>query len=183
MPQHSDEQLVIMVLNGNQDAFSILVERYQKQVFSLAYRLGGDYDEARDMAQECFLKIYQELPRYDSSRRFFSWMYRVAQNTCLNLLKKRPKEILAEDEMLQSNRDMLGLDPTESYEQSERSAFIMQAIMDLPDKYRDPVLLKYIWHLSYQEIATRLNLPLTTIETRLFRGRNMLKEKLSTYIK
>lgn len=181
MQQHSDEQLVMLVLNGNRDAFAVLVERYQKQIFSLACKLGGDYDEARDLAQECFLKIYQELPRYDSSRKFFSWMYRVAHNTCLNLLKKRPREQLTEDGQLLSG-DAAAAAPEQDVERRERARGIIEAIASLPEKYRDPLVLKYVEHLSYQEIAQRLDLPLTTVETRLFRGRNMLKEKLSCYI-
>ena len=183
MQQLSDEQLVTLVLNGHKQAFDILVERYQKQVFALAYRLGGDYDEARDMAQEAFIRIYRELPKYDCSRKFFSWMYRVAHNTCINILHKRPKETAP----LESVYDMAAGDtsaagsPDASYAQLELSNAINAALQSLPENYRLPLVLKYVTGLSYQEISAQLDLPVSTIETRLFRGRAMLKKALAEY--
>ena len=145
--QHlSDEQLVVLVLQGQSEAFAILVERYQKQIFALAYRLGGDYDEARDMAQEAFVRIYQELSRFDSSRRFFPWMYRVAHNTCVNILHKRPKETTP----LEAVYDLAASDtsdegsPVARYEQLELGDAINGALQSLPEKYRFPLILKYL---------------------------------------
>ena len=175
--QHlSDEQLVVLVLQGQSEAFAILVERYQKQIFALAYRLGGDYDEAR---------IYQELSRFDSSRRFFPWMYRVAHNTCVNILHKRPKETTP----LEAVYDLAASDtsdegsPVARYEQLELGDAINGALQSLPEKYRFPLILKYLEGMSYQEIAEQLDLPVSTIETRLFRGRAMLKKALKEYQK
>lgn len=183
--QHlSDEQLVKLVLSQKKDAFEILVERYQNQVFALAYRLGGDYDEAKDMAQESFIRIYQELPRFDPERRFFPWMYRVAHNTCINLLHKRPRETTplesvfdkaAGDEFEEGN-------PTAHYEQLELNDAINQALQTINENYRLPLVLKYLEGMSYQEIADQLDLPVSTIETRLFRGRGMLKKALKKYL-
>lgn len=180
--QHlSDEELVGLVLGGNSEAFEIIVERYQNQVFSLAYRLGGDYDEAKDMAQEAFIRIYRELPRFDRERRFFPWMYRVAHNTCINLLHRRPKETAP----LESVFDMAAGDNSESgspsarYEQLEQTETIQQALQSLSENYRLPLVLKYLEGLSYQEIASQLDLPVSTIETRLFRGRALLRKRLT----
>ena len=184
--QHlSDEQLVVLVLQGQSEAFEILVERYQKQIFALAYRLGGDYDEARDMAQEAFVRIYQELARFDSSRRFFPWMYRVAHNTCVNMLHKRPKEATSLDtvyDLAASDTSAEG-SPVARYEQVELGDAINSALQDLPENYRFPLILKYLEGMSYQEIANQLDLPVSTIETRLFRGRAMLKKALKEYQK
>lgn len=92
--QHlSDEQLVVLVLQGQSEAFAILVERYQKQIFALAYRLGGDYDEARDMAQEAFVRIYQELSRFVLRGGFspgcIEWLIILVLISCINGLKKQ----------------------------------------------------------------------------------------------
>ena len=184
MRQLSDEQLVALVLDGQKPAFEILIERYQKQIFALAYRLGGDYDEARDMAQEAFLRIYQELPRFDISRRFFPWMYRVAHNTCINLLHKRPREITPLDQILElpDDRDP-SIDPDGSYEKLELNQAINSALQALPEQYRLPLVLKYLEGLGYQQISEQLELPVSTIETRLFRARGMLKKALSGYLK
>ncbi len=181
MQKLSDGQLVTLALNGRQEAFEVLVERYQKQVFALAYRLGGDYDEARDMAQEVFIRIYQELPKFDNSRRFFPWMYRVAHNTCINILHKRPKEAVPLDSIydLAAEGAANGSSPVASYEQLELADTLEGALRQLPESYRLPLVLKYVGGFSYQEIAEQMDLPVSTIETRLFRGRTMLKKALA----
>lgn len=183
MPERSDEQLVVLVLNGNTAAFEDLVRRYEKQIFALAYRLSGDYAESQDMAQEAFLRVYQELSRFDTSRRFFPWMYRVAQNSCLNTLKKRPREQLSEDEEWRRYiANDASVDPAASLERVSRQEAVTAALDQLPASYREPLVLKYLSGLSYQEIADQLDLPLSTIETRLFRGRHMLKKLLAEYL-
>ena len=184
MQQHTDEQLVKMVLSGQTAAFELLVQRYQKQIFALAYRLGGDYDEAQDMAQEAFVRIYQELSRFDTGRRFFPWMYRVAHNTCVNILHKRPKDTSSlEDALPFWEDDNSSSSPTEAFALQERAEKVQSALQSLPENYRLPLVLKYLEGMSYQEISDQLSLPVSTIETRLFRGRNMLKKLLQPYIK
>lgn len=183
MPERSDEQLVTLVLNGHTESFQILVERYQKQVFSLAYRLCGDYDEAQDLAQESFLRIYQELPRFDLSRRFFPWMYRVAHNACVNQLQRRPRDISPIDENFDlSDENDPSARPDQAYDRLEQAGTVREAIASLPENYRLPLVLKYLRNMSYQEIADQLDLPVSTIETRLFRGRNLLKKALAAYM-
>lgn len=180
----SDEQLVMLVREGCNDAFALLVERYEKQIFALAYRLGGDYDEARDMAQESFLRVYQELPRYDVNRRFFPWLYRVAHNTCINLMHRRPKETTPLDNILDLRTDEMNreVNPGVSYEHQELSDAINQALQALPENYRLPLVMKYLEGMSYQQISDQLDLPVSTIETRLFRGRKMLKQALNAFL-
>ena len=181
----SDEQLVTLVREGCIDAFAILVERYEKQIFALAYRLGGDYDEARDMAQESFLRVYQELSRYDANRRFFPWLYRVAHNTCINLMHRRPKETTPLDNIIDLRIDEMDREanPGVSYEQQELGHAINQALQALPENYRLPLVMKYLEGMSYQQISDQLDLPVSTIETRLFRGRKMLKQALSAFLR
>lgn len=184
-----DEELVKLSLEKSaksQDAFSELVSRYEKQIFSLAYRLCGDYDEAADLAQEAFVRIYKVLDKYDTEKKFFSWMYRVAYNTCINTLNKRPKntipvenigEVVGENEVDTTNN------PENKYANLELKKQIEAAIDSLGDNYRDVVYLKYIEELSYQQIADTLNLPLSTVETRLFRGKKQLQAKLVEMLK
>lgn len=181
MDHLTDEELVTLCLQGKQEAYGIIVARYQKQVFSLAFSLGKDYDEARDLAQEAFLRIYRELGRFDNSRKFFPWMYRVAHNTCINALHKKPQDIVSLDVMIEQApiEAPAGTTPEAVYEKEEVSQLVQEAISSLPENYRLPVMLKYLEGLSYQEIALRLDLPVSTIETRLFRGRQMLQKKLA----
>lgn len=176
-----DEDLARLAQQGDQDAFAELVKRYENQVFSLAYRLCGDYDEAADMAQEAFLRIYRMLDRYDPGKKFFSWMYRVAHNSCINTLNRRPANVIPveqAEEYLTSDGKDTAAGPEQDYLQQEMRAQIDNAIASLPDNYRDVVYLRYIEDMSYQQIAEILNLPVSTIETRLFRGKKQLQKKL-----
>jgi len=181
MKRLSDEELVIRTIDGEKEAFSILVERYQNQIFSLAYRLGGDYDEARDMAQEAFLRVYQELRSFDGSRKFFPWLYRVAHNTCLNHLGKKPKPMADIDEIAEMTPAAEPTaDPSLSYEEQERKELIRWALAQLPEQYAVPVFLKYMEGFSYQEIAEKTGASVSAIESRLYRGRQMLQKILKS---
>ena len=181
MERLTDEQLVALTLQGEQAAFNILVERYQKQVFSLAYRLHNDYDEARDLAQEAFIRVYQQLPSFDQSRKFFPWMYRVAQNTCINVLHGLPKESLNLDEYYESyepEANGISRDPLSVLGEREQEEELARTLRDLPEQYRTVIFLKYLEGLSYYEISQRLELPESTVEARLHRGRNYLRNML-----
>ena len=176
-----DEDLARMAQQGDQDAFAELVHRYERQIFSMAYRLAGDYDEAADLAQEAFLRIYRMLDRYDSQKKFFSWMYRVAQNSCLNALSKRPSNVIPverAEEYMAPVDGASGAEPEQNYLNRELRQNIDQAIAELPEKYRDVIYLRYIEDLSYQQIAEATGLPVSTIETRLFRGKKQLQKNL-----
>ncbi len=176
-----DEDLARLAQRGDQDAFAELVKRYEKQIFSMAYRLIGDYDEAADLAQEAFLRIYRMLGRYDPEKKFFSWMYRVAQNTCINAMAKRPANVIPVEETAAyfSDDDKAETgEPEQNYLNSEIRRNIDRAIAELPDNYRDIVYLRYIEDMSYQQIAEELGLPLSTVETRLFRGKKQLQQRL-----
>lgn len=173
-----DEDLARLAQQGDQDAFAELVRRYERQIFSMAYRLAGDYDEAADMAQEAFLRIYRILDRYDPQKKFFSWMYRVAQNSCLNALAKRPANVIPVERAEEYMADVPAAEPEQNYLNREMREHIDQAIAQLPDNYRDVVYLRYVEDLSYQQIAENLNLPVSTVETRLFRGKKQLQKNL-----
>lgn len=181
-----DEDLARLAQQGNQDAFAELVRRYEKQIFSMAYRLIGDYDEAADLAQEAFLRIYSQLGRYDPDKKFFSWMYRVAQNTCLNTLAKKPANVIPverAEEYFDDDGQAGAGEPEQDYLNRELRHNIDRAIADLPDNYRDVIYLRYIEDMSYQQIADALDLPLSTVETRLFRGKKQLQQRLKDLLR
>ncbi len=189
MDRLSDEELVTLCLSGETDAFAVLVRRYEKRIYALAYRICGSYDEAGDLAQEAFLQVYQALGKFDASRRFSPWLFRVAHNVCVNGIAKRPKNtVYLEDIGEAAETTAAGgeaADPAGQYEAGEALGGLYDAIMALPPQYREPLLLKYIENCSYQEIAERLQLPVSTVETRLFRARKQLsrlleKEKVGT---
>ena len=179
-----DEELIQKCLAGQTDAFGLIVQRYEKQIFSLAYRLCSNYDEAADMAQEAFVHIFRMLDRFDMSKRFFPWMYRVAHNSCINYLNKRPQSGVSLDEYAEVITDDRTTEsqPEAHYDNEELRQHIDEAIMSLPDNYREPVHLRYIENMSYQQIAEVMGVPVSTVETRLFRGRQLLQKSLAKYL-
>ena len=183
MINHPDEALVKEVLNGNDDAFRVLIERYQKPIFNMAFRMCGDYDEAADLAQEAFLQIYRVLDKYDPNKKFFSWMYRVSHNICVNVLNKRPKNVVGMDEIRENSlytEDPMA-QPEKYYSNQELRSKIDQAILNLPDTYHDVIYMRFVHNLSYQQIADVMGLPISTIETRIYRGKALLQKELKEY--
>jgi len=162
-------------------AFGILVERYQKQIFSLAYRLSGDYDEAQDMAQEAFLHIYNQLTKFDLNCKFFPWVYRLAHNSCVNfIIRKNKTNSTSLDDIIEIAPVSLSQEknPEAMFVKKEEEVLLYEVLRDLPDHFRMPLFLKYIEGFSYHEISDRLGLPVSTVEARLFRGRKLLKQRL-----
>lgn len=182
MERLADAELVERSLKGQKQAYGILIERYQKQVFSLAYRLCGDYDEAQDMAQEVFIHIYGQLSKFDKNYKFFPWLYKLAHNSCVNfIIRKNRINIAASlDDMIETAPIKADNDenPEALFQKKEEEMILYQALKELPEQYRMPLFLKYIEGLSYNEISDKLDLPVSTIETRLFRGRKLLKKGL-----
>ncbi|MEL7567620.1 MAG: sigma-70 family RNA polymerase sigma factor [Dehalobacterium sp.] len=181
MNRLQDEELVVLCLQGKREAFEELVKRYERQIYSLAYRLTNNYHDAVDLAQEVFLHLYRVLDKFDGERKFFPWMYRIATNVCYNALKKRPKETSSLDNVIEFMSDE-NSQPEDQYESKEVRETVHKAITELPENFRIPMVLRYLEDLSYQQIAEAMDLPVSTIETRLYRGRIMLQKRLGKLV-
>ncbi|KKM10951.1 hypothetical protein SY88_10850 [Clostridiales bacterium PH28_bin88] len=181
MDRLADEALVRLCLDGDRAAFAELVRRYQRQIYSLAYRLTNDAEEAMDLSQEVFLKLYQVMEKYDETRPFFPWMYKVASNVCYSALRKKPQESVPLDKIIEFTPLVPKLDtqPEDYCEVKEVQEMVQRAIMELPDKYRLPLVMRYLEDMTYQQIAEMMDLPVSTIETRLYRGKSLLQKRLS----
>lgn len=168
-----DRTCVERCLRGERDAFEPLVARYEKALFNAIFRLAGDAEEARDICQEVFVKVFENLGSYDPSRRFFSWLYRVAINETINHLKSRRRwEPLSESlEHPRSN-------PEHDLQAREQNGEIQRALLALDPKYRLAVVVRHFLQLSYSEAAQILDLPEKTVKSRLFTARQMLREIL-----
>lgn len=183
MERLADEILINLTIQGDKDAFCELIKRYEKQIYSLAYRLTNNRDDAQDLAQEAFSKIYLVLEKYDPGRPFFPWMYKVANNVIYSHLRSQKGK--SQEVSLDKVIDFSPLIPNKDNSPEEYSVvretqrLVQQAIADLPDKYRVPLVLKYLEELSYKAIGEILDLPVTTIETRLYRGKIMLQKRLN----
>lgn len=178
---HSDAELgelINSIVRGEIEKFRKIVEIYQNPVFNFVYRFTGDREEAKDIAQEVFFRVYKNLPQYNSAYKFSSWLFRIAANVSLNhLRKKRPISLPFEDGLLKGTVSARG-SPEELYEKQETVSQVQEAISLLPEKYRLVLILRYINEFSCQEIADTLLTNVKSVETILYRGRKLLAASL-----
>ena len=186
--QLDDRALVARILEGDRDRFTELVKRYEKRVVNYVYRITHRYEEAHDLAQDIFVKVYLALDRYDSKYQFSTWLFRIAQNAAIDVLRKKtisevPLARPSEDEP-NKEREFAdpGVSPYRALKNKQLSAAIDKAVGNLPPDYRELIQLRHFAELSYEEIATMKKLPLGTVKNKLFRARNLLKEQLDTFV-
>jgi len=182
----TDEALVRSVLSGDRDRFELLVGRYQTRLVNYLYRMVRNLEEAHDLTQEVFIRVYQALDRYDSQYRFSTWLFRVAQNAAIDVIRKRRIQLVPltrrADEGGEAMVDLELPDgqpsALESLQGRELDASIRAAIDTLPWEYRELILLRHYGELAYEEIAEVKAMPLGTVKNKLFRARQMLKQHL-----
>ena len=168
---NDDAAWVARCLTGDRAAFETLVRRYQQVLFTVALKLTGNEEDARDVTQNAFVRAYLKLDTYDPSRKFFSWLYRIAVNQSLNARRdRRSHEPL--EEGIEAER---GSDPVERLETSGR---VQAGLMALSKEYREVIVMRYFADLSYEEIAEAVGIPEKTVKSRLFSARQRLGEIL-----
>jgi len=181
----SDEvALIARCLGGDHEAFRPLVQRHQRVVFSVAYRMLGSRADAEDVAQQAFVDAYAALDRFrsdDGKNAFAAWLLRIAVNKCKDVLKsKKRTEAPLEGEV--AGRDAMFAHDTRDPERNLASArareALSQALLRVPPKYREVLVLKDVEELSYDEIQAILGLPITTLKIRVVRARARLREEL-----
>ncbi|MCB9377762.1 MAG: sigma-70 family RNA polymerase sigma factor [Holophagales bacterium] len=180
-----DEELVRSVLAGDRERFGELVGRYQGRLVNYLYRLVRNLDEAHDLAQEVFVRVYQALDRFDPQYRFSTWLFRVAQNAAIDLIRKRRFRLVPltrpdEDGEGTYEVELEADDPgaLAAIESEELGEQVRRAIDGLPWEYRELILLRHYGELAYDEIAQAKGMPLGTVKNKLFRARQMLKAAL-----
>ncbi len=173
-----DNQLVTTSKNGDQDAFSLLVQRYQRRVFNLVFRMLQNYEEANEVTQEAFLAAWQGLPSFRGEARFSTWLYRIAYNCALKQLDTRKHDKTLQT-ALQAEQPLEGGDPQNAVpDMLDNQEMVQEQLSQLPPKYRIVLILRHIQDMTYEEMAEVLTIPVGTIKTHLFRARNLLKERL-----
>ena len=186
----SDHALIEATKNGDESAFAEIVGRYRNPITNYLYRFLNDYEEAVDLAQETFVRVYFAIERYHTDYAFSTYIYRIATNLAISEIRKRKRRQLLSLTGLFQNEDESETEfqltdekslPDEDLIEDERNRTIARAIAALPDKYRAPIILREIEDKSYEEIAQILNLGLGTTKSRISRARNLLKEKLKHY--
>jgi RNA polymerase sigma-70 factor, ECF subfamily len=180
-------EVVLEARGGDPEAFARVVEHYQARIYALAYRLTYDKEQARDAAQEVFLRLYERFDRYDPQRPFAPWFLRLATNLILNLRQKarlrRTTSLDApagdEDGPRRDPPDQRGSSPSEGASDAELRQAIRAEIQNLPEKYASVVVLHYLEGLSVKQISERLELAEGTVKVRLFRARDRLRGVLA----
>jgi RNA polymerase sigma factor, sigma-70 family len=173
MNENNDNVLVENVLTGEVEAFKELVKKYQKPIYNLAYKMTGNYDEASDIAQNTFVKCFENLESFNPRYKFFSWIYRIALNESLNAISMKKRFVDVEDESIKSSD--LPSDIVESKEESEK---INNALSMLKDDYKILIILKHYEGFTYDEIAAVQNVSVQKVKSRLFMARQILKDIL-----
>lgn len=187
----SDHALIEAVKGGDEAAFAEIINRYRGPITNYLYRFLNDYEEAVDLAQETFVRVYFAIERYHTQFAFSTYIYRIATNLAISEIRRRKRRRMlsltglfqGEDEIQTEFQppDTRKLADAELVD-DERSKVIARAIATLPEKYRVPVILRDIEGRSYDEIAEIMQLGLGTTKSRISRGRGLLKEKLQHYL-
>ncbi len=172
-----DQQVISTVLDGNTEAFGILVERYQKPIFNLMYRMTGSASDAADLAQEVFVKAFEQLYRFREGKKFFPWLYTVGMNHCKNHLRQNKawRTVPIEDCDLGSGLDYAGQQEDRLCDRLDHD-HLRRALEELPLDYREAVILRYHEDLSMEEVATSLEISLSGAKMRVHRGLKKLRE-------
>jgi RNA polymerase sigma-70 factor (ECF subfamily) len=179
----SDEELVARSMGGDLDSFNQLVLRWERPIYALAYRVIGREEDARDVAQETFLRAFRALSGFKGQAKFSSWLYRITLNLCRDWIRKEKRTPVSQ---APEGIDIIELagegTPAESIEQlvgrKELGRAVSKAMAMLPEEQRTAIILKEYHGLTFQEIADMLDCPLSTVKTRLYQGLSVVRKQL-----
>jgi len=184
--EKTDQDLVLAALTGDKASFSTLVERYVSPIYKFSYRYVRNGPDAEDVAQETFLRVWKNLKKFDQTKNFKTWIFTIAKNASLDLLKKKKmisfSQIGEEDDAVDAV-----LAPYVAIEETSETVFDQNvlkedfdaALAKLPERYRDVMVLRYSDNLKFREIAERLHEPVDTVKSRHRRGLALLRDIVS----
>ena len=174
MSKTDDTQLIERCRSGDREAFQALLMEYEKPVFNAAFRMLNSRDDAQDVTQTVFLKVFENIDQFDPTRRFFSWIYRITLNESINWLGKRNRL-----EPLTHEAAFEGKGPEQEVESANVSSNVQAALMTIKSDYRSVVVLKHFLGCSYVEISQILEIPEKKVKSRLYTARQQLKDALT----
>ena len=176
----SDAELIERCLRKDNAAWEMVLVRFRRRVFHIAYKFTGKHDEAEDLTQEIFLKVFKSLEKFNRDADFRTWLSSVARNYCIDhyRARKREKEVLVEDALAYDLAPASYGNPYRALEDQDRRSLMRRGLDQLPDKLREAVILRDLQGLTYHEMATRLALPEGTVKSRINRGREELARLL-----
>ena len=180
-----DKSIIKRALEGDQRAFSQILNRYRGSIFSLIYKMVHNKEETEDLVQEAFIKAFSSLSSFNEEYAFSTWLYKIAINNCIDHFRKKRLKTFSIDSPIESKDGTIKRefsDTTFSADRpllsKEKSNLIEEAIEKLPEKYRISIVLRHNEDKSYDEISKILDIPLGTVKARIFRAREMLKKQL-----
>jgi len=173
MNDSRDRALVERCRNGERQAFEALIREYERPVFNAAYRILGNPEDAADVAQATFLKVFENLDSYDPNYKFFSWIYRIAVNESINQRKRIDRL-----QPLEPEQPAYQPGPDSAVAQDDVQHGIQDGLMALDDDYRTVLVLRHFSDLSYRQISEILEIPEKTVKSRLYSARQLMKDRL-----
>ena len=172
-----EDQLIREALDGNSEAYGVLVERYQARLFNAMLQVVGTHEEAEDVVQDSFVQAYIKLGTFQGNSQFFTWLYRIAFNNALSRQRRRRRDL-----SIEQSREITGTDPEDCIEapdapllRAERVGSVHAALQRLSEEHRTILVLREMEDLSYEEIAEILTINIGTVRSRLSRARSQLK--------
>ena len=179
----SDEELVTLSQEGDLDSFNQLVLRWERPIYALAYRVIGREEDARDVAQETFLRAFRALKGFKGQAKFSSWLYRITLNLCRDWIRREKRTPIAQTPEGIDLIELAGEEtPSETIEElvgrRELGRAVSKAMAMLPEEQRTAIILKEYHGLTFQEIAELLDCPLSTVKTRLYQGLSVVRKQL-----
>jgi RNA polymerase sigma-70 factor (ECF subfamily) len=179
--EENEQEIIAGWKRGDKRAFEALVRRYMTDAFMVAFGFVGNAEDARDLSQEAFIKAYRARARFDESRPFYPWLYRILKNHCLNFVQRNRRNLSIDAEDF--HREIVCSRPTplDNVETEERKQIVHAAIARLSDDHREIIVLKTFKELSYKEIADVLEVPVGTVMSRLFYARQALRALIEEF--
>lgn len=174
MDKDPDARLVLACRNGDRVAYKTLLGRYERPIYNIALRMLRNPEDARDVVQIVFIRVFEKLHQFDFEHRFYSWIYRIAINESIDILNGRNREAPLDNEA----DFAVERTPLEDCDDAERGGALQAAIMSLAPDYRAVIVLRHFVDRSYQEMAEILGIPEKTVKSRLFTARQLLRDRL-----
>ena len=181
MDTDEDNKIIAQILNGDQEAYAILVDKYKGPIYNLVYRMTGEHQDTDDLAQEIFVRTFASLKKYDINRIFFPWLYSIALNVLRNYQKKRkPKRYEVATADFPDQKIAETHNPEDFVQRRDQSRQLAAILQKLPETQRQAVVLRYYQDLAFTDIAKILDISLSTAKMRVYRGLEKLADMLKS---
>lgn len=184
--RHADLKLIRRCKRGEEAAFQAVLDRYRAPIYQLCWRMTRHDEDARDLAQEIFIKVFRLLDRFDEQYSFHSWLFRIASNHCIDHLRRQRLRFLSLEQDGGADGDEAPMQipadgplPDQAMQDRQALELLEEVVAELPPHYRTVTLLRYDQQLSYEEIAESLQLPLGTVKARIHRARGMIQRQMA----